>query len=84
MDFSDVGIAKVSQVKWTFIFSNPLIFHRVTAIQVLQSTNLKKNWVFFFPKNNQFGEKSLMETESLFGRAISLYFLFFLFSDFEI
>ena len=38
----------------------------------------KKNWVFiFFPKNQSFGRKSLMEIQSFFDRAISLYFLFF-------
>ena len=37
----------------------------------------KKLNFYFFSKNNQFEKKSLMETESLFERAISLYLLFF-------
>ena len=42
----------------------------------------KKKWGFiFFPKNNEFGKKWFMELQSLFKRAISLYFLFF---DFRI
>ena len=63
-----------------FHFSNPVIFHRITAIQVLEKADfLEKNikLLFLFSKNNRFWKKSLIETESRFKRAIALYFFYF-------
>ena len=57
--FCHVRIAKVSRVKWTFIFSVLLIFNRVMAIQVLKNMDfLEKKCVFiFFPKTKSFLKK---------------------------
>ena len=65
-------------MKGIFIFSNPLIFQRVTAIQVSKNTDFLEKKLSLSLKNNHFGKKSLTGTQSLFKRAMSLY-LFFLF-----
>ena len=65
-----VGIAKNSRVKRTFIF------HRVRVLKKDFSFQ-KIEFLFFFSKNNHFGQKLSTEPESLFERISSLYVLFF-------
>ena len=49
---------KSPEQKKTLIFSNPLIFHRVTAFLIFLNTDLKKLSLYFFPpKKNHFGKK---------------------------